>query len=126
MVTALARRLHHWLTVSVVLRCTFLLGHLAAPLERIGGTSRRPDRRLLAYAAQTPLALAALIFPLCIIGFSARGVSYGFFMACLMPQLVVLVDLIQPGHSSWEIVEMRALFIVVGAMFACWCAALTP
>src|SRR5690606_37525036 len=52
------------------------------------------------------------------IGFSARDVSYGFFIACLMPQLVVLVELIQPGHSSWEIVEMRALFTVLGGMIA--------
>ena len=63
-----------------------------------------------------PLVLAGLMFPLCVIGFSAAGVSYGAFIACLMPQLVVLVELIQPGHSSWEIFAMRALFTVLGGI----------
>ena len=54
----------------------------------------------------------------CIVGFSARQVSYGAFIACLMPQLVVLVELVSPGHSSLEIVEMRALFTVLGGVIA--------
>jgi uncharacterized membrane protein YccC len=58
------------------------------------------------------------MFPLCILGFSARQVSYGAFIACLMPQLVVLVELIQPGYSSGEIVGMRALFTVLGGIMA--------
>ena len=88
-------------------------------LERIGGTVLGGMiGALLAHIAQTPLALAALMFPLCVVGFSARQVSYGFFIACLMPQLVVLVELIQPGHSSWEIFEMRALFAILGGAIA--------
>lgn len=110
----------HWLTITVVLTMQpFYSATWQRALERIGGTVLGGViGALLAYAAQSPLALAALMFPLCIIGFSARGVSYGFFIACLMPQLVVLVELIQPGHSSWEIVEMRALFTVLGGMIA--------
>ncbi|MFO1156966.1 MAG: FUSC family protein [Rhodospirillales bacterium] len=111
---------NHWLTITVVLTMQpFYSATWQRALERIGGTVLGGlIGALLAYAAQSPLALAALMFPLCIIGFSARGVSYGFFIACLMPQLVVLVELIQPGHSSWEIVEMRALFTVLGGMIA--------
>lgn len=111
---------NHWLTITVVLTMQpFYSATWQRALERIGGTVLGGlVGALLAYAAQSPLALAALMFPLCIIGFSARGVSYGFFIACLMPQLVVLVELIQPGHSSWEIVEMRALFTVLGGMIA--------
>ena len=111
---------NHWLTITVVLTMQpFYSATWQRALERIGGTVLGGlIGALLAYAAQSPLALAALMFPLCIIGFSARDVSYGFFVACLMPQLVVLVELIQPGHSSWEIVEMRALFTVLGGMIA--------
>jgi uncharacterized membrane protein YccC len=70
----------------------------------------------LALLASTPLALAALLFPLSVIGFSARQVSYGTYVACLTPQLVVLVELLDPGHSSWEIAGMRALFTVLGGV----------
>ena len=44
--------------------------------------------------------------------------SYGAYVACLTPQLVVLVELLDPGFSSWEIAEMRALFTVIGGAVA--------
>ncbi len=44
--------------------------------------------------------------------------SYGTFIACLTPLVVVLVELVEPGHSSWEIVGMRALFTVLGGAVA--------
>lgn len=110
----------HWLTITVVLTMQpYFAATWQRALERIGGTVLGGlVGALLVHAASTPLALAALMFPLCILGFSARQVSYGAFIACLMPQLVVLVELIQPGYSSWDIVEVRALFTVIGGMIA--------
>ena len=58
------------------------------------------------------------MFPLCIVGFGARQVSYGAFIACLTPLVVVLVEMVNPGHSSWEIAGMRALFTVLGGAIA--------
>ena len=110
----------HWLTITVVLTLQpYYAATWQRALERIGGTMLGGlIGAVLVYFAQSPLALALLMFPLCIVGFSARQVSYGAFIACLMPQLVVLVELVSPGHSSLEIVEMRALFTVLGGVIA--------
>ncbi|MFO1127483.1 MAG: FUSC family protein [Rhodospirillales bacterium] len=110
----------HWLTITVVLTMQpFFAATWQRALERILGTVMGGlVGAILVHAASTPLDLAALMFPLCILGFSARQVSYGAFIACMMPQLVVLVELIQPGYSSWDIVEMRALFTVLGGVIA--------
>ncbi|SEC75875.1 Uncharacterized membrane protein YccC [Rhizobiales bacterium GAS188] len=110
----------HWLTITVVLTLQpYYAATWQRALERIGGTMLGGlIGAVLVHFAQTPVALAALMFPLCIIGFSARQVSYGAFIACLMPQLIVLVELVNPGHSSIEIIEMRALFTVIGGAIA--------
>ncbi|MBE7249087.1 MAG: FUSC family protein, partial [Actinomycetospora chiangmaiensis] len=88
-------------------------------LERIGGTVLGGlVGAVLAYYATTPLAEAGLILVLSIVGFAARQISYGFFVACLTPLVVLLVELLEPGHSSWEIVAMRAGFTVLGGLIA--------
>jgi uncharacterized membrane protein YccC len=110
----------HWLTITVVLTLQpYYAATWQRALERIGGTVLGGlIGAVLVYFAQSPVALAALMFPLCVVGFSARQVSYGAFIACLMPQLIVLVELVDPGHSSFEIIEMRALFTVIGGAIA--------
>ncbi|HZT18448.1 MAG TPA: FUSC family protein [Dongiaceae bacterium] len=109
-----------WLTITVVLTMQpFFATTWQRVLERIAGTVLGGFVGAgLALIASTPLALAALLFPLCVLGFSARQVSYGAFVACLTPQLVVLVELLDPGYSSWHIAEMRALFTVMGGAVA--------
>lgn len=109
-----------WLPITVVLTIQpFYATTWQRALERTAGTVLGGFIGAgLALLASTPLALAALLFPLCVIGFSARQVSYGAYVACLTPQLVVLVELLDPGHSSWEIAEMRALFTVLGGVVA--------
>ena len=109
-----------WLPITVVLTIQpFYATTWQRALERVAGTVLGGFIGAgLALLASTPLALAALLFPLCVIGFSARQVSYGAYVACLTPQLVVLVELLDPGHSSWEIAEMRALFTVIGGAVA--------
>ena len=109
-----------WLPITVVLTIQpFYATTWQRAVERVAGTVLGGFVGAgLALLASTPLALAALLFPLCVIGFSARQVSYGAYVACLTPQLVVLVELLDPGHSSWEIAEMRALFTVIGGAVA--------
>ncbi len=109
-----------WLPITVVLTIQpFYATTWQRALERVAGTVLGGFVGVgLALLASTPLALAALLFPLCVIGFSARQVSYGAYVACLTPQLVVLVELLDPGHSSWEIADMRALFTVIGGAVA--------
>lgn len=110
----------HWLTVTVVLTMQpFYAATWQRALERIGGTVLGGlIGALLASLATTTLALAALIFPLSIIGFAARQVSYAFFIACLTPLVVLLVEVMEPGHASWEVAGMRALFTLLGGLIA--------
>ncbi|MDG5708076.1 FUSC family protein, partial [Acinetobacter baumannii] len=71
-------------------------------LERIGGTVLGGlAGAVLAYYATTPLVEAGLILVLSVVGFAARQISYGFFVTCLTPLVVLLVELLEPGHSSW-------------------------
>ncbi|MGY2052181.1 FUSC family protein [Methylobacterium sp. JK268] len=110
----------HWLTITVVLTMQpFYAATWQRALERIGGTVLGGViGAFLAYFATSPLVLAVMMVPLSVVGFAARGVSYGTFIACLTPLVVVLVELVEPGHSSWEIVGMRALFTVLGGAVA--------
>jgi uncharacterized membrane protein YccC len=110
----------HWLTITVVLTMQpFYATTWQRALERIGGTVLGGLVGAgLALLAHTPTALVGLMFPLSVLGFAARRVSYGAFIACLTPQLVVLVELLDPAHSSWEIAAMRALFTVMGGAIA--------
>ncbi|MGI3776229.1 MAG: FUSC family protein [Janthinobacterium lividum] len=110
----------HWLPYTVVLVMQpFFAATWQRALERIGGTVLGALLGgLLAMVAHTPLALAALMFPLCVVGFAARQVSYGAYIACLTPQIVVLVELVEPGHSSLEVAAMRTLFTLVGGLIA--------
>ncbi len=88
-------------------------------LERIGGTVLGGlVGAVLAYFAATPLWQAGLILALSIVGFAARQISYGFFVTCLTPLVVLLVEVLEPGHSSWEIVAERAGFTVLGGLIA--------
>ncbi|MEX7369198.1 hypothetical protein AB2C81_32775, partial [Pseudomonas aeruginosa] len=36
----------------------------------------------------------------------------------LTPLIVLLIEVITPGHSSWEVVGMRALFTILGGLIA--------
>ncbi|AWB23406.1 FUSC family protein [Methylobacterium currus] len=110
----------HWLTITVVLTMQpFYAATWQRALERIGGTVLGGViGAVLAFYATSPPILAAMMVPLSVLGFAARGVSYGTFIACLTPLVVVLVELVEPGHSSWEIVGMRALFTVLGGAVA--------
>ncbi|AWV15866.1 cyclic nucleotide-binding protein [Methylobacterium sp. XJLW] len=110
----------HWLVMTVVLTMQpFYAATWQRALERIGGTVLGGlVGAVLAYYATSPLAEAGLILVLSIVGFAARQISYGFFVTCLTPLVVLLVELLEPGHSSWEIVAMRGGFTVLGGVIA--------
>jgi uncharacterized membrane protein YccC len=72
----------------------------------------------LAFYAHSPMILAGLMFPLSVLGFSMRAVSFGFFIACLTPWVVVFVEVAEPGVSEWTIAGMRALFTLAGGLLA--------
>lgn len=110
----------HWLTITLVLTMQpFYAATWQRALERIGGTVLGGlIGAALAGLATTPLMLAALILPLSIIGFAARQVSYGVFIACLTPLVVLLFEVVEPGHGSWEVAGMRALLTLLGGLIA--------
>ncbi|MDP4024195.1 FUSC family protein [Methylobacterium sp. NEAU 140] len=110
----------HWLVITLVLTMQpFYAATWQRALERIGGTVLGGVvGAVLAYYAATPLSEAAMILVLSVVGFAARQVSYGFFVACLTPLIVLLVEVLEPGHSSWEIVGLRAAFTVLGGLIA--------
>jgi len=110
----------HWLVITLVLTMQpYYAATWQRALERIGGTVLGGlVGAVLAYFAATPLWQAGLILALSIVGFAARQISYGFFVTCLTPLVVLLVEVLEPGHSSWEIVAERAGFTVLGGLIA--------
>lgn len=110
----------HWLVMTVVLTMQpFYAATWQRALERIGGTvAGGLVGAVLAAYATTPLGQAGMILVLSVVGFAARQISYGFFVACLTPLVILLIELLEPGHSSWEIVGMRAGFTVLGGLIA--------
>ena len=110
----------HWLAFSVALTMQpFFSATWQRVLERSGGTLVGALLGgALAFLPQTPLVHAALLLPLCVLGFSARQVSYGAFIACLTPLVVLLFDIAEPGHSEWMIASIRTAYTVAGGAVA--------
>ena len=114
----------HWLTITVALTMQpFFAATWQRALERIGGTVLGALLgALLAFFPQTALVDSLLMVPLSVIGFSVRQVSYGAYIACLTPLVVILFDVAEPGHPEWLIATMRTLYTVGGgaaAVLAC-------
>lgn len=110
----------HWLPITVIVTLQpFYAATWQRALERVGGTVLGGLAGAgMAVAARTPGALAALMFPLCIVAFAARQVSFGTYIACITPIVVVLIELIEPGHSAWAVAAERALFVIAGGLVA--------
>ncbi|MDJ0388941.1 FUSC family protein [Roseomonas sp. E05] len=110
----------HWLPITVVVTLQpFFAVTWQRALERIGGTVLGGlVGALLAYFVRAPLELAAVLFPLCALAFGARQVSFTAWIAGITPVVVVLMELIHPGHSSWEVAALRALFTLAGGLLA--------
>ena len=110
----------HWLPITAVLTMQpFFAATWQRALERVGGTLLGAlIGGLLAFFVHAPVTLALLMLPLGVLAFAVRQVSYGAFIACLTPWLIVFIDVVEPGHSEWEVAGLRILFTVSGGLLA--------
>jgi uncharacterized membrane protein YccC len=110
----------HWFTITLLLTMQpyFALTFTRA-VERVGGTVLGGLlAAALATVATTPIVIAVALFPLAVVALSMRAVSFGLFMACLTPLVVLLSELGRPGTSEVTIALARAGFTIAGGALA--------
>ena len=110
----------HWLTITLALTMQpyFALTFTRA-VERIGGTMiGGVVAAAIATVCTTPLAIAVALFPLTVVALSVRAVSFGLFITCITPVVVLLSELGQPGATEFAIAAQRALFTLIGGGLA--------
>lgn len=126
----LSYTLHHeheyerWLTITLLMT---MQPHFSLTwqrmLERIGGTVLGGlIASALGLLLHTPLTVSLAMFPLAIIAFMLRRVSFGLFLAALTPMVILLVESSTPGASEIDIALMRALYTVIGGVLALLCS----
>ena len=95
----------HWLTITLVLTLQpFFALTWQRAVERVGGTVLGGvTAAAIATVVHTPIAMAATLFPLAILAFAVRRVSFGLFQAALTPLIVLLSELGQPGSGELAI-----------------------
>ncbi|HEY2131631.1 MAG TPA: FUSC family protein [Acetobacteraceae bacterium] len=110
----------HWLPITAVLTMQpFFAATWQRALERVAGTLLGAViGSFLAFFTHEPITLALLMLPLAVLAFAVRQVSYGAFIACLTPLVIVFVEAVEPGHSHWEIAAHRAFFTISGGLLA--------
>ncbi len=110
----------HWLTIMLVMTMQpYVALTYARALERIGGTILGGViAALVATVCTTPITIAAALFPLAVIALAVRPASFGLFITCLTPLVVLLSELGRPGESELTIAGMRALYAVLGGGLA--------
>jgi uncharacterized membrane protein YccC len=122
--------LHHeheyerWLTITLLMT---MQPHFSLTwqrmLERIGGTVLGGlIAALLSLGLHTPMTVSLAMFPLAVIAFTLRKVSFGLFLSALTPMVILLVESSTPGASEVHIAMMRALYTVFGGVFALICS----
>ncbi len=113
----------YWLTITLVLTLQpyFALTWQRA-LERIGGTVLGGViGAVIAMYCTTPIAMTGAIFPLALIAFSVRQVSFGAFITALTPIVVLLVELGRPGSDEISVLAYRAGYTLLGGILAVLC-----
>jgi uncharacterized membrane protein YccC len=110
----------YWMTITLMLTLQpFFALTIGRAVERVGGTIVGGlIAAVLALVCNTPLSVAIGLFPLAIVAFALRAVSFGLFVACITPIVVLLVEAIQPGASELEVAAMRALYTLIGGALA--------
>ncbi len=110
----------HWLTITVVatMQPYYSLTYTRA-IERIIGTV---GGGLIAAAVglvcTSPPTIALAMFPLAMLAFGLRAVSFGLFMMALTPLVVLLVETGSPGTGEWMIALARAALTTIGGLIA--------
>jgi uncharacterized membrane protein YccC len=110
----------HWLTITVVatMQPYYSLTYTRA-VERIAGTTAGGlIAAVVGLVCTSPLAIAAAMFPLAMVAFAVRAVSFGLFMMALTPLVVLLVETGTPGTGEWTIALARAAFTILGGLIA--------
>ena len=110
----------HWMTITVVatMQPYFSLTYTRA-IERIAGTAAGGViAAAVGLVCTSPLAIAAAMFPLAMLAFAVRAVSFGLFMMALTPLVVLLVETGSPDTGEWTIAFARAAFTTIGGLFA--------
>jgi uncharacterized membrane protein YccC len=126
----LAYTLHHereyerWLIITLLMT---MQPHFSLTwqrmLERIGGTVLGGlIASALSLALHTPLTVSLAMFPLAVIAFTLRRVSFGLFLSALTPMIILLVESGTPGASEIHIALMRALYTILGGVMALICS----
>ena len=113
-------RYQHWLTITLILTLQpFYALTWQRAVERIGGTVLGGMlAAVIAIVCTTPIAIAGALFPLAVLAFALRSVSYAAFIFCLTPLVVLLTEFSQPGSGELLIAGMRALYTVTGGVLA--------
>ena len=60
--------------------------------------------------------LAALLFGFYALAFATRGVNLGLVQVFLTPSIIILLNILYPGH--WQLAETRVLDVVIGGAMA--------
>jgi uncharacterized membrane protein YccC len=110
----------HWLTITVVatMQPYFSLTYTRA-IERILGTAAGGlIAACVGLVCTTPLSVAAAMFPLAMLAFAVRAVSFGLFSMALTPLVVLLVETGAPDAGEWTIAIARAALTTIGGLVA--------
>jgi uncharacterized membrane protein YccC len=110
----------HWLTIMLVMTMQpYVALTYARAIERIAGTvAGGLIAAVLATICTTPLTIAVALFPLAVLALSVRPASFGLFITCITPLVVLLSELGRPGESELAIAAMRALYALIGGGLA--------
>ena len=113
-----------WLTITLLMT---MQPHFSLTwqrmLERIGGTVLGGlIASALGLLLHTPLTVSLGMFPLAVIAFMLRKVSFGLFLCALTPMVILLVESAAPGASEITIALMRAVYTIIGGVLALVCS----
>ena len=114
------RGYEHWLTITLVMTMQpFFALTWQRAVERVAGTVLGGlVAAALAIVCTTPFSIAVALFPLSVLAFALRQVSFGAFIAGITPLVVLLSELGRIGTSELTIALIRAAYTLIGGLLA--------